>query len=218
MAIGALSELVAVDHPRFRLVESGIFVDRVVTECLGYTCREHVAGAAEPQVRLDACCQHGADVDVGERDQILARAAAIAAVLRPEAAAAPWFAPEVEADPDFPSGARTRTTRLGDGCVFLAHDRRGCAIHRAALEGGWDLHGVKPMICRLWPLTWDEDSLGLADDYVDYTCTAEASAPTVYRGARAALAALFGAALVDALDAVEATVLARGPRRLPVVR
>ena len=214
MAIGFLTELVPVDHPRFRQVESGIFVRRIVGNCLAYTCR-----VREPtKILLDACCQYGADLDLGERDQILAHAADIQRVLSPLVADEPWFTDEIEVDPDFPSGAKTRTRMRGDeGCVFLAHDRRGCGIHRASLESGWDLHGVKPAICRLFPLTWDHDSIGLCDDYTDYSCAFEPTAPTVYRNGRDTLADLFGADLVDALDLVEARILAREPRRLPQV-
>jgi Fe-S-cluster containining protein len=216
VAIGLLSELVPVDHPRFRLVESGIFTKRIIGDCLSYTCRER-----EPaRIKLDVCCQYGADCDRDERDQILTHRDELVKLLTPEAAAAPWFLDEVDADADFPSGFRTRTATLGDGCVFLHHDKRGCAIHRASLEGGWDMNGVKPAICRLFPMTWDNDSIGLTDDYVDYTCAFEPTAPTIYRNGRDVLASLFGAELVVALDVVEAEILAREPReprRLPQV-
>jgi len=213
VAIGSLSELIPVDHPRFRVVESGIFTRRIIGDCLSYTCRER-----EPtRIRLDACCQYGADVDVGERNQILTHADEIKRLLTPEAAAAPWFTPEVEDDADFPSGQRTRTATHGDGCVFLAHDKRGCAIHRASIDGGWTIDGVKPAICRLFPLTWDNDSIGLTEDYVDYSCAFEPSAPTIYRNGRDTLGDLFGAELIAALDAVEAQILATLPRRLPQV-
>jgi hypothetical protein len=213
VAIGQLTELVPVDHPRFRQVEAGIFTRRIVGNCMAYTCRQR-----EPaRIRLDSCCQYGADVDVGERDAILTHAAQLRALLAPDAAAAPWFLDEVEADPDFPSGYRTRTAVHHDGCVFLAHDRRGCAIHRASLEGGWSLTGVKPAICRLFPMTWDQDSIGLAEDYTDYSCAFEPNAPTIYRNGRDAIGDLFGADLVAALDAVEEQILAREPRRLPQV-
>jgi Fe-S-cluster containining protein len=213
VAIGYLTELVPVDHPRFRQVETGIFTRQIVSTCLTYTCR-----VREPaHVRLDACCQYGADTDVGERDQILAHADDIKRLLTPEAAAARWFSDEVEVDPDFASGEKTRTATLGDGCVFLAHDKRGCAIHRASLDAGWSLNGVKPAICRLFPMTWDHDSIGLCDDYTDYSCAFEPTAPTVYRNARDTLADLFGLALVDALDAAEARVLSIQKRRLPQV-
>ena len=117
----------------------------------------------------------------------------------------------MQEDPDYPSGRHVRTatfTRADGvtGCVFLAHDRRGCAIHRAALEGGWDFHQVKPHICRLFPMSYEEDALVISDDYEDYDCADAAGAPTLYRVARETIGAVFGEALVDALDRVEATV------------
>jgi Fe-S-cluster containining protein len=104
---------------------------------------------------------------------------------------------------------------VGDGCLFLAHDRRGCAIHRASIEHGWDFRGVKPAICRLFPLTYDRDTIEIAEEYPEYSC-AHVDGPTLYRITRDTLGELFGADLIDALDAVERRVLAREPRKLPV--
>jgi hypothetical protein len=160
---------------------------------------------------LDACCQYGADVDVGERDAILSRADEIARLLVPEAAARPWFTGEEKVDPDFPSGRHVRTVTFGEGCLFLAHDLRGCAIHRAAIEGGWDMRGTKPHVCRLFPLSYDSDSIVLSDDYPDYSCAGDAGAPTVYRVGRDTLGDVFGADLVAAMDAAERQVLALVP-------
>jgi len=161
--------------------------------------------------KLDACCQYGADVDVGERDAILARQGEIARLLTRDAADRPWFVGEERIDPDFPSGRHVRTATVADGCLFLAHDRRGCAIHRAAAEGGWDMRGTKPHVCRLFPLTYDSDSIVLSDDYADYSCAREPSAPTVYRVGRDALGDIFGADLVAAMDAAERQVSALAP-------
>jgi hypothetical protein len=69
----------------------------------------------------------------------------------------------------------------------------------------------------LFPLTYDHDSIGLSDDYTDYSCAFEPNAPSVYRVGRDTLGDLFGADLIEALDAVEARVLATEPRRLPQV-
>ena len=52
----------------------------------------------------------------------------------------------------------------------------------------------------------------MSDDYSDYSCAQSPEAPTVYRVAREALADIFGAALVVALDRAEAEV--RGPLRV----
>jgi hypothetical protein len=213
-----VSETISIDHPRFRRVERGIFTRRVVADCMSHACRER----KDDRARLDACCQYGVDVDVGERDAILARAAQLKAILRPEAAAAPWFTEAEQIDPDFPSGRHVRTRTLGDGCVFLAHDGRGCAIHRASIEGGWDFHGTKPHVCRLFPLSYAGDAIVVSDDQPDYSCADRPDSPSVYRVARPTLAAVFGDALVEELDAAERRVLVDERRRprgvLPVVQ
>jgi hypothetical protein len=194
---------VRLDHPRFRWAQRDVFVRRVVADCMAHECRLSRQGDRR---KLDACCQYGVDVDLAERDAIQARAAEIARLLVPEAAAGPWFTGAEKADPDFPSGRHVRTATFGEGCLFLAHDLRGCAIHRAALEGGWDMRGTKPHVCRLFPLSYDSDSIVLSDDYPDYSCSRDPSAPTVYRVARDALADIFGPELVSAMDAAEAGV------------
>ena len=196
---------IPLDHPRFRWVERDVLVKRVVADCMSHQCAlVHEHG----RVKLEACCQYGADVDVGERDAILAHRDEIAALLEPAAATREWFIGAERVDPDFPSGRHVRTARMGQGCVFLRHDRRGCAIHRAALEGGWDMRGVKPHVCRLFPVSYDTDSILMSDDYPDYSCAQDPDAPTVYRVAREALGDIFGGALVRALDAAEASVKA----------
>lgn len=213
-----MSDLVPIEHPRFRRAERAIFLRHVVADCMTHACRLRKEG---DRVKLDACCQYGVDVDLGERDKILARADELRAILTPAAAAAAWFRGEEQVDADFPSGRYVRTATHGDGCVFLSHDGRGCAIHRASIEGGWDFHGTKPHVCRLFPLSYSGEEIVVSDDHPDYSCAFEPGAPTVYRVARDTLAAVFGAELVAALDAAEARVLAeeaaRRPAGLPVV-
>jgi Fe-S-cluster containining protein len=212
-----VTEYVPLDHARFRRADRNLFVRRIVADCMTHQCRMHVADTEH----LDACCQYGADVDVGERDQILLHAAQIRTILRPEARNAPWFEGDERVDPDFPSGRHVRTRPFRGGCVFLHHDGRGCAIHRASFEAGWDFHGVKPHVCRLFPLSYDDQALLISDDYEDYSCAHIASSPTLYRNARDTLSALFGEPLVRAMDVAEALVVATitpEPVRLPVLR
>jgi len=207
--------MIPVDHPRFRFAQRDIFVRRVVADCMNHRCRT----LAPDREKLDACCQYGADTDLDERDAILARADGIRALLLPEARDAPWFTAEHDDDEEFPTKRLVRTEVFGEGCVFLAHDRRGCAIHRASIEGGWDFRGTKPHVCRLFPLSYDDESILLSDDYHDYSCALVPDAPTVYRVGRETLADVFGADLVAALDAAEASLLAApAARRLPLAR
>ena len=203
---------VALEHPRFRWVWTAIFTRKLAPDCMTHRCT-----MVEPErEKLDACCQYGCDVDLHERDAIEARAGDIRALLRPEAQSARWFDPEEAIDPDYPSGRVVRTEVFGGGCIFLAHDQRGCAIHRASIERGWDMRGVKPAICRLFPLSYEDDAIVIADEYPEYSC-AHVEGPSLYRITRAALADIFGEALVVAMDTAEAQVLG-AQRRLPVAR
>src|SRR5687767_8637238 len=207
-------EVLALEHPRFRHVWASVFTRRLVADCMTHSCK---MVDREPHLdKLDACCQYGCDVDLLERDAIVARESDIRPLLRAEVQALPWFDDEVEVDPDYPSGKVVRTSVHDDGCLFLAHDRRGCAIHRASIERGWDFRGVKPAICRLFPLSYEEDTILIADEYPEYSC-AHVDGPTLYRITRDTLSDVFGAPLVAAMDAAEARVLADAPRRLPVL-
>lgn len=199
-------EFVPLDHPRFRRVDRDIFLKRLAPDCMSFECRllKH-----EGRVKLDACCQYGVDTDLAERDGILVHRTEIHRLLRGDARDLPWFSDVEQPDPDFPSGKFVRTNTHGSGCIFLAHDRRGCAIHRASIEGAWDFRGIKPHVCRLFPLSYDHDSIVFSDDYEDYSCSAVASAPTVYRVQRNDLGDIFGPELVAALDAAEERVTVR---------
>lgn len=201
-----MSTYVSVDHPRFVKAQRDIFTRTVTPDCMNHQCRMIREGDGD-RLLLDACCQYGVDVDVAERDGIERHRGDIARLLDDEVAGAAWFTGPEIADPDFPSGRHVRTSTHAGGCLFLAHDGRGCAVHRASLEGGWDFRGVKPHVCRLFPLSYESDAIVLSDDYADYSCSRVAGAPSVYRVARDVLAEIFGAELVAALDRVEADVL-----------
>lgn len=214
-------------HERFLRVQRDVFTRRVVADCMTHACvqlADEGARLAHARPLLEACCQYGADVDVAERDAILTHADQLRGLLVAGAQTAPWFTTEVQIDPDYPSGRHVRTAvfKRADGetgCVFLAHDRRGCAIHRSALEGGWDFHQVKPHICRLFPMSYEGDAIVISDDYEDYDCADASGAPSLYRVARDTLAAVFGPALVAALDQVEAEVgplAGPGPAPIPI--
>jgi Fe-S-cluster containining protein len=207
-----MDDVLEVVHPRFRRVEAAIFTRKLVDDCMTHRCTL----VPEHTQKLDACCQYGCDVDLRERANILAREADIRPLLRAEAQNVPWFGDDIEHDTDYPSGGCVRTSVFEGGCVFLAHDRRGCAIHRSALERGWEMRGTKPAICRLFPLSYENDTILIAEEYPEYSC-AHVEGPTLYRLTRDTLGELFGADLLVALDAAEATVLARQPHKLPVL-
>ncbi len=209
-----MPEYLPITHSRFLKVQRDIFTSHLSPNCMSHECSLR---KENDRVKLDACCQYGADVDVGERDKILGHAPQLREILNPEVRDLPWFKTEVTEDVDFPSGKFVRTETHGDGCLFLQHDARGCAIHRASVEAGWDFHGIKPNICRLFPMSYDDEAIVMSDDYADYSCAFEPNTPTVYQVGRPDLLAIFGAELVEELDAIEARILAEGPKKLDVI-
>jgi Fe-S-cluster containining protein len=148
----------------------------------------------------DACCQHGVDVAIVERDRILAHADALEPIVG--VPREHWFTPVVVADADFPGGAATRTAVMNGGCVFLRRDARGCALHAFALERGEDYHAIKPMVSALFPVTFGEGTLFCSEELVDGSLVCAGKGPTAYEMARAELAHYFSAELVAELDAL----------------
>jgi Fe-S-cluster containining protein len=206
-----------VDHPVLTHVDPDIFRFQFAEDCMTHACR--VEDGAEdaydgPCQQNDACCRYGCDVDLFERDRILARAHQIAPVLRPELRdPARWFDDSNPEESESPSGQVIRTgkqdPRIEAGrCVFLGHDQRGCALHRAALEHDFQPEEIKPAVCRLYPLSYGEGYLGLADDFEWYSC-AHHEGPSVYRVLRETLRDLYGEDAIAALDDVERKVLRR---------
>lgn len=209
-----MSEYLPITHARFAKVQREIFTSHLSPDCMSHQCLQRTE---DNVLKLDACCQYGADVDVGERDGILAHAEQIREILSPEVRDLPWFKPEVTDDVDFPSGQYVRTETHNGGCLFLSHDKRGCAVHRASIEGDWDFDGIKPNICRLFPMSYDDEAIVMSDDYADYSCAFEPNTPTVYQVGRRDLLAIFGQELVDELDKIEASILAAKPKTLDVI-
>ena len=148
----------------------------------------------------DACCQHGVDVAVAERDRILAHADALEPIVglpRQQ-----WFREQLVEDADFPGGAATRTAVVNGGCVFLRQGARGCLLHAYALERGEDYHGIKPMVSALFPVTFGEGALICSGELVDGSLVCAGEGPTAYEMARDELAYYFGAGLIVELDAL----------------
>jgi hypothetical protein len=172
--------------PVIHSVDDAIFRLRYFTHCMACTfCK-------------DGCCDHGVDIDVANRDRLLADEAFAARISAPREA---WFTTDVVADPEFPSGAYVRTATRNGACVFRAPGR-GCAIHAYATEKGVDYHLLKPMVSTLFPATFDYGVLGPSGEVADGSLICAGDGPTVYEGARGELAYYFGDAFVAELDAL----------------
>ena len=170
------------------MVHAGIFTRRYFGHCMqcGFCA--------------DACCQHGVDVSVVERDRILARAVEIEARLG--VGREDWFDGTVSDDGDFPGGGATRTTVRGGRCVFLSQGSRGCTLHALSLEQGRDYHDLKPMVSSLFPVTFGGEMLFCSDELEDGSLVCAGDGPSAYEMARAELLYYFGEGLVAELDAI----------------
>jgi hypothetical protein len=208
-----------INHPLIAFVDVEIFAVTFAPDCMTHSCRCRDDGDSQ---RNDACCQHGADVPIPEKAAILRRAAEIASVMKADwRQPSTWFDErEPELDADVGMVLRTRTVDPDDessGCIFLEHTGpRGCGLHRAALVHGFDPVEIKPTVCRLYPLTYDNRRLSLSSDFDRYSC-ANDDGPTVYRVMRQAVGEAFGPALVEELDRVESELTRRKLRLLPRV-
>ena len=186
--------------PVMQIVDDAIFVRRYFGHCMRCT----FCG--------DACCEHGVDVSVVERDRILARAPEIGA--RVSVATDQWFAPTTTPDAEFPGGAATRTTVVNGRCVFLSRDTRGCILHALSLETHTDYHLLKPMVSALFPVTFGNGTLFCSEELADESLVCAGEGPTAYDMARSELAYYFGNELVAELD-VRARELTRAAHAVP---
>lgn len=166
----------------------------------------------------DACCQYGADIEMPRVAAIEARKAELEEYLG--VPADEWFRTHPEdigvlKEPEYPGGEYTRTNfqelppgRLAHAddwaCVFLDPTGRGCRLHRFALERGVSVYEIKPLVCMLFPLSFDKGMLKPAYEFEvdDLICSGEG--PTLYRSAREDARFYFGTELIAELDRLEA--------------
>jgi Fe-S-cluster containining protein len=144
----------------------------------------------------DVCCSHGCQVDLQERDRILAVAEGLEQ--RMQIPAERWFEHEPTIDPDFPSGAYVRAQTHNGKCVFYDWKQRGCGIHRYAVENGIDYHALKPMVCSLFPITWEQDRLFVSDFLAELPCNDQG--PRVFDVQKDELKHYFGEPFVAAIE------------------
>ena len=182
----------------------------------------------------DGCCQYGVDIEmtrVAAIDRYRAELEAFLGVTRDQ-----WFreAPGdfgVRDEPEYPGVKYTRTQVVDPPagrsypsesvCVFLDRTGRGCRLHRFALDRGIDVHEIKPLMCTLFPASFEKGELRPPSEFDEPDGLAcRGPGGTVYRGSRTDLLHYFGPELVAELDAMErdeaAVVRAGGSIPLPL--
>ncbi|HYK09946.1 MAG TPA: hypothetical protein VEV39_04040 [Gemmatimonadales bacterium] len=180
--------------PTIAAVDPAIFTRQYFTHCLQCTfCH-------------DQCCSYGVDYDWHVRANLAKHAHALEAFSG--VARARWFTGEKTPDETMPGGGSDRIAVEDGACVFLNRESRGCRIHAYALSAGVDYHEVKSIVDCLFPLTWEDDELGLSEEVFDSSLVCLDTGPTLYRGVREELRFYFGEGLVAELDGIEAALRA----------
>lgn len=108
-----------------------------------------------------------------------------------------WFYPEADIRPEFPSG-KVLHTRVKDKCIFYDTFHRGCHLHRLALEKGINPHQLKPMVCFLFPITWDGSYLHVSEFLDELPCKGQGQ--PIFESQKDELAAYLGNEFVEEIE------------------
>ncbi len=169
-------------------IDLNIFVKRYFTTCLDCTfCH-------------DACCSYGTDVDTENVQRIKAHAEALEAhtgVPRSE-----WFSGDFYEDHEFAGASHTRTKQYRGACAFLNRSGRGCLIHSFCIDQHIDYHALKPMVCCLFPITFDGGLLHPSSEIEDGSLICMNDGLTLYEAAHNEILYYFGEGLIAELDAL----------------
>ena len=154
----------------------------------------------------DGCCDYGVDIDLPNVRRIQAVQAELAPHLRPSEGSR--FLDETWYDEQYAGSEYTRTAVSGGKCAFINREGRGCGLHAYALAQGTDYHEIKPLLCVLFPLTYEQEMLYLSAEVEDDSLVCLGPGGSAYRGIRAELEYYFGAELVEELDGIERGIFA----------
>ena len=183
--------------PTITRVDRDVFRVTYFTHCLQCTICD------------DWCCGHGVDVDELHYERIMAHADRLEAYTRIPRDR--WFTDEYEEDPDVPGGGSRRTAVKGRGCIFLNPSGRGCLLHGYCIDQGIEFRELKSLVDCLFPASFYDDTLSLADEVDDGSLICLNTGPTVYRGVRGDLEYFFGAEFVGELDRMERRMFSARP-------
>jgi Fe-S-cluster containining protein len=154
----------------------------------------------------DWCCSFGADIDIQNVDKIQQHKEAILPFVRPPQEK--WFDGEYTYYEEYTGNEYTRIKTQGPRCVFISKDQRGCGLHRYAISKQMDYHELKPLVCILFPLSFEEGILFVAPELDDNSLVCAGSGYSVYHSLRNELDYYFGHEFVEELDGREQEVLA----------
>lgn len=160
--------------------------------------RQYFAHCLDCSFCHDICCSYGCQLDLAERDRILVHSTKLEARLGIPSSR--WFQDTMIKDEDYPSGAVLRTRVYQGKCVFYDHKNRGCSLHKFAQEEGMDWHEIKPMVCSLFPFTWEGGRLFISDFLDELPCRNQGI--SILDAQRSELRFYFGDDLVSELERI----------------
>lgn len=183
--------------PVIHRVDTRIFTESYFAHCMQCTyCH-------------DSCCQYGATVEEPMVRKLLQNAEALEAYVgQPRER---WFQDWMLDDPDYPGGRYTRTQVIDGACVFLNRNGRGCLLHRFCLEKGVEVHELKPFVCHMFPIWYEDGTFQRPEEILDRTLVCIGPGPSLYRSARGDVRFYFGDEMIAELDRLEARTLAEVP-------
>jgi Fe-S-cluster containining protein len=179
-------------------------IDRVDTSIFQF---KYFAHCMSCNFCKDWCCWYGADVDIENAKRIEARSGDIEQYTGiPKER---WFDPEDTCeDYEAPGQLWLRTTASSGACIFLNRSTRGCMLHSFSIEKKIDYHELKPFVCAIFPLTYEDGLLIHADEVEDQSLVCAGQGLSLYEGVRDELSFYFGAELVLELDRISNQFLA----------
>jgi Fe-S-cluster containining protein len=160
----------------------------------------------------DWCCRFGADVDAHNAERLDAKADELEKFIG--VPKQQWFDPsDTCEDDEAPGKIWFRTTVKNDACVFLNPQGRGCMLHSFSLSKNLDYHDYKPLVCAIFPLSFEEGLLVHADELDEKSLVCAGQGLSLFEGVRNELQYYFGEQMVTELDSVQ-----KGLQRKAVAR
>ena len=168
-------------------VDTAIFEMKYFAHCMACTfCK-------------DWCCWFGADVDLENVKRLEARSNELEQYTR--IPRDDWFDKEdIIEDYQAPGELWFRTNATSGACVFLNRSTRGCMLHSFSIEKNIDYHELKPFVCAIFPLSFEDGLLVHADEVEDQSLVCAGQGPSLFEGVRSELFYYFGSEFVAELD------------------
>ena len=167
--------------------------------------KKYFAHCLECNFCHDWCCSFGADIDIQNLERIQQQRGEILPFVRP--LEGEWFEAEYSYYEEYAGNQYTRINTQGPRCVFISKDQRGCGLHRYAISRQMDYHEIKPLVCILFPLSFSQGILSLAEEMDDNSLVCSGPGYSAYQSMRHELEFYFGRELVEELNGVQKEVL-----------